>query len=307
MASNEHVAVDNANRSSFESSGPAEFSKTTTIRLAPDKVDEIGATSADYEMMEASIIDYMDAGGRVIIKDSEAARAKLDREKVLRIENSDPAAIRLLSTELQADVLIQVKAVPTSQSNQAAPGQKAVRLIAKATGTTDARNLGTAFVDMPLPMTKTNVNIYTRYLSEKLMQGMTQRWANNPVWDPIEVRIYKAASIDDSLKIRKMIQGLKGVTEVTSRGATGSSATSYATLAVAFAGAPEDMYGELKDSLGKSQGLKAVDLQNNTIDLEVTGPMELTTTTTTSQTKTTTETKTDTTVTHDPINPAPGQ
>jgi len=85
-------------------------------------------------MIEASLVQYFDNSGKVRVQDSEAARAKLTREQVLRLENGDPAANRLLAVELQADVLIRVTAKPTTQANG-----PAIRLIAKAVSTTDAR------------------------------------------------------------------------------------------------------------------------------------------------------------------------
>lgn len=296
-----NTVVQKNDKSSFESTGPAEYTKTSSIKVAPSKLDELGATRDDYEMIELSMVDYMDANGKVYVKDSEAARAKLDREKILRIENSDPAAIRLLNTELQTDILIQIKATPTKQSQW---GDKAVRLNAKATSVTDGRYLGAAFVDMPVPMTKTNINVFTRYLAGKMMEQLTTKWTSGALFDMVEVRVYKAATVDDSLKIRKFIQGIPGVQSVVSRGATGSSATSYSTFQVAYGYAPEDLYAALKDAIGQSQGLKAVDLQSNTITLEVTGPMNLVTTSTKTETKTTVETKTTETKTVDPIQPA---
>lgn len=263
--------------------------------------DEIAASRSDYEMIELSIIDYLDAGGRVTIKDSDMVRAKMDREKVLRIENGDPAAIRLLNTELQTDVLIQVKATPTRHAQWP---QGAVRLLAKAMSTTDGRILATAFVDMPLPMSKTNINVFTRYLSEKMMAKMTAVWAGNPIWDPIEMRIYKAAGVDDTLTIRKFMLKLPGVQRVVTQGATGGTSSGYAVLSVAYNGAPEDLYAELKDDLKASTGLKAVDVSGNTINVEITGPMNLVTTTRTTEIKTTVETTTNETKTIEPIRPA---
>jgi hypothetical protein len=258
------------------------------------------ANSADYDMIEASLVRYFDNSGKIQVKDSESARSKLNREQILRIENGDPAANRLLSVELQQDILIRVTAMGTQQAS-AGPS---IRLIAKAVGTTDARNLGTAFVDMPLPMTKTNINIFTRYLAEELMGQMGQKWALPPEFDPIEVRIYKAASVDDTLKIRKWLQATQGVSQVRNQGATGGSAGAYAAFAVGYQGAPEDLYDNLKEAIGLSQGIKAVDLQNNTINLEITGPMNLVTTTRRSETKTITETHTTEEQRIEPINPA---
>ena len=297
----------NTNRtsgSSFASGGPAEYTKTTSVKTAADAVDWVGATSTDYQMIESSMVEYFDNSGKVQVKDSDAARARLSREQVLRIENGDPAANRLLAVELQQDVLIRVTAVPT---RQAANGQPAVRLIAKAVGTSDARNLGNATVDMPLPMSKTNINIYTRYLSEELMGKMAQKWTLPAEYDPIEVRIYKAASVDDTLKIRQWLLATKGVKSAKTNGATGSSTTAYASFDVGYDGAPEDLYADLRAAIGMSQGLKAVDLQSTTINLEVSGPMNLVTTTRHTESTTTTETRTTEDRRIEPINPAPLQ
>lgn len=259
-------------KSNFVSGGPADYTKTTSLKVVADKLDEIGASRTDYDMVELSLIDYLDCGGRVHVFDSESVRGKLDREKILRIENSDPAAVKLLSTELQTDVLIQVKATPTHQSQWP---NGAVRLTVRALSTTDGRNLAAAFVDMPLPMTKDAVNIFTRYLAQKVMTKLTAVWSGNPLWDPLEVRVYKANGVDDTLAIRNFIKKIPGVVTVNTRGATGGSTTSYATLSVAYNGAPEEFYADLKESLKQSHGLKAVDLQSNMVNVEVTGNLEL--------------------------------
>jgi hypothetical protein len=257
-------------------------------------------TNEDYQMIEASVVRYFDNSGKVRIQDSEAARAKLTREQLLRIENGDATANRLLATELQADVLVRVSASATANASSG----NAIRLIAKAVATTDARNLGTAFVDMPT-LSKTNINVYTRYLSEELMGQMAQKWSLPAEYDPIEVRIYKAATVDDSLKIRQWLQATQGVARVQTNSATGASNNSYASFAVGFAGAPEDLYGNLKAAIGLSQGLKAVDLTNNTINLEVTGPMNLVTTTRSVESTITTESRVIEERRIEPINPAP--
>ncbi len=292
--------INRTDSSGFTSGGPATYTSSTIVKRPTDKVDVFGATPDDYQMIEASIVRYFDNSGKVRVQDSEAARAKLTREQILRLENSDPAASRLLATELQADVLVRVTAKPTTQ----ATGGAAIRLMAKAVATTDARNLGTAFVDMPLPMTKTNINVFTRYLSEELMGQMAQKWSLPAEYDPVEIRIYKAAAVDDSLKIKDWLTKTPGVKSVRVNSATGGTATSYASMAVGYAGAPEDLYGDLKAGIGLSQGLKAVDLSNMTISLEITGPMNL-------QVTTTRRVESTTTVTEErrvePINPSPPQ
>ena len=83
--------------------------------------------------------------------------------------------------------------------------------------------------------------------------------------------------------------------------------TSYASFAVGYAGAPEDLYANLKAGIGLSQGLKAVDLSNTTINLEVTGQMNLVTTMRSVQSTTTVETQTTEERRVEPINPSPPQ
>jgi hypothetical protein len=268
--------------------------------LSDPKGDSIGATADDYELIEASVVEYFDNSGKVTVQDADAARAKLNREQILRIENGDPAANRLLATELQQDIVIQISAKPTQQSSFG----HAVRLIAKAVSTTDARTLGTSFADMPLPMSKTNINIATRYLSEHLMGDMARKWSGNPQADTIEVRVYKTATLDDGLKVRKWLQHTPGVTNVITRGGTAGSTTAYVAYAVTYNGAPEDLYAGLQDELGQSQGMKAVDLQANTVTLEVTGQLNLVTTTQKTETTTTTTVHTTDEKTIEPINPA---
>ena len=155
---------------------------------------------------------------------------------------------------------------------------------------------------MQLPMSKSNINGYTQYLSSKLMGDMARKWAGGD--EQVDVRIYKTAAIDDALKVRTWLQHTRGVNKVVTHSATGGSTTAYADFGVVYSGAPEDLYADLKDAIGSSTGIKAVDLENNTINLEVTGPLNLVTTTHWTDTTTTVETHTTEEKTIEPINPA---
>ncbi len=161
---------------SFTSSGPATYNDTTYWKRPADKTDAFGASNADYTLIESSLVEYFDESGRVNVQDADAAREKLTRAQVLRIENADPQAADLLKSELGTDVLIRVSAAPTTQSAMG----PAIRLIATAVDTGDTRVLGNASVDMQLPMTKENVNVYTRYLASKLMGQMANKWNAQP-------------------------------------------------------------------------------------------------------------------------------
>jgi len=238
-----------------------------TLSGDPQAVAANGVSGADYQMIESSIAQYFNNSGKVDVRDSEAARAKLNREQILRIENSDAAATRLLATELQADVVVHVTASPTTQSQF---GEHAIRMSAKAVGTTDGRVLAVTSLDLPTPATRPLINDFTRHMTEDLMRQMAIKWALPAEFDPIEVRIYKAATVDDSLKVANWIRKTPGVSKVDLTQATGGTATSYAVLRIAFNGSPWALYEEIKDSVGMSAGLKAVDMQNNTINLEIT-------------------------------------
>ncbi len=260
-------------------------------------------SDTDYQAIQLSTIDYLNANGQVDIQSPDLAKQVLDRESFLRMQNGDPAVLPLLKHQLNTDVVVEIQASPTAQSSSS---QGAVRLLAQALSTTDARILGVAYVDMPLPASKTNINMYTGYLSDKIMQKLAAVWNGSPqAFNPITVRIYHAATVDDVLKIKHFVQKVPGVTRVIDRGITGNTQTAYGQLAVQYSGSPDDFYSALKQELGVSTGLKAVDLQNNTLDLDITGPMILKTTTITTTRKVRTETDTTTkTVNSNPIMPA---
>ncbi len=247
------------------------------IRVPTPTTDrQISASQADFDAIQISMIDYLNANGQVDIQDPSMAQQVLSRESFLRLQNGDPRVLPLLKHQLKTDVLIEIKAAPTGQSST---GEPAIRMLASAISTTDARVLGAAYVDMPLPMSKTNINMYTGYLADKIMQKLSGVWGgSDTAYNPLVVRIYNAAGIDDLLAIKRFVEKVPGVSLVVNRGMTGSSATAYGRLAVQYDGSPGDFYSALKQDVGVSTGIKAFDLQNNTVDLEVTGPMVLKTT-----------------------------
>jgi len=246
----------------------------------PTNAPAIGASDQDFNAIQISMIDYLNANGQVDIQDPTMAQKVLDRESFLRLQNGDQSVIPLLKQSLQTDVVVVVQAAPTGQASIGT----ALRLLVSVISTTDGRILGADYVDMPLPMSKTNINLYTSYLADKVMQKLAAIWNGGVgAYNPIAVRIYNAASVDDILTIKQYIQKVPGVLGVMNRGLTASSNIGYGEVDVQYGGVPDDFYSALKRELGVSTGLKAVDLQNNTIDLEITGPMNLQTTTVTTQ------------------------
>lgn len=169
------AASNNASRndaSSFVSGGPAQYTHTTYWKRPADQRDIFGATSADYALIESSLVQYFADSPKVNVMDADTARAKLSKDDVLRVENGDPKATESLKGQVQADLLIRITASPTTQSQY---GQ-AVRLIAKAVQTSDGRSVANSSVDMPLPMTRQNINIFTQYLASDLMGQLANQW-----------------------------------------------------------------------------------------------------------------------------------
>ncbi len=257
--------------------------------------------SEDFDAIQISMIEYLNANGQVDIQDPSMAQKVLARESFLRLQNGDPKVLPLLKQQLKTDVLIEIQAAPTQQASYG----NAVRLLAQAVSTTDARVLAATYVDMPLPASKTNINMYTGYLSDKVMQKLAAIWGGGATaYNPIIVRIYNAAGIDDVLAIKHFVQRVPGVRLVIDRGMTGSTATAYGRLAIEYNGAPDDFYSALKQEIGVSTGLKAVDLQNNTVDVQITGPMTLRTTTVKTTTRVQTTRTQVRTIHETPIQPA---
>ncbi len=259
----------------------------------------IHATPDDFDAIGLAMIGDLSVNGRVDIQSSAMAQKVLNRESFLRLQNGDSAVLPLLKHQLNTDVVVMMKAEPTAQSSTG----PAVRLLAEVVSTTDARILASSQEDMPLPMTRSTIKQATGYVANRLMQQLTGVWLGG--FNPITVRIYHAATVDDVLKIEHFVQKVPGVSQVIDRGITGAANTAYGELAVGYNGAPDEFYSELKQELGVSTGLKATDIQNNTIDLQITGPMILRTTTIKTVTKTRTQTNTTIkTVNDNPIMPA---
>ncbi len=235
--------------------------------------DRIGAGPGDYRAIAISMIDYLNANGQVDIRDAKMLKQKLSREKFLAVENGDSSVLPLLRHELQTDVLVNISATPTSQSSAGT----AVRLTEEALSTTDGRILAADYVDMPLPMSKTNINMYTRFLASKLMSKLAAVWGDGggTSFHPIEVRIYGAGTVDGVLRIRRFIERVRGVHAVINRGITGGRRAGYGVLDVRYSGSPTAFYYALKREMRPTRGLTATDIQGNTIDLQAARHMHL--------------------------------
>ena len=160
----------------FESTGPAEYRRTSEVYLPPGEYDEVDARRIDYAAVETAMADFLAAGGRVTLVAPDLARDRLTDEQVSDLTSGRPVALRQVARALDADVLVQVQAKPTRQTERGLE----VRLVAQAMNTKGGELLGRAVVDVPPPLTKTRINAYTRFLARKLMSDLTASWKNAP-------------------------------------------------------------------------------------------------------------------------------
>ena len=158
----------------FETTGPAEYRESLEVYLPPGEYDEATARSLDYEAMENTLTDWLAAGGRVTMVSPSMARQRLTDEQLKELQEGRPKVLSEIAEQLNADILVQVQARPTRQSRE----RLEIRVIAEAINTRGGQSIGRAFVDVPLPLEKTQINYYTRYLARKLMDDMTGSWSS---------------------------------------------------------------------------------------------------------------------------------
>ena len=114
--------------------------------------DDAFAQSYDDEAIREELVDWLGCNGQVtMVTPSDAKNA-----------NADQAP----------DVIVRLQAHPTRQYQDGVR----IRLLAEATNTRDGVSIGRAFVDIPPPLEKTQINRYTRWLARKLMDDMTAAW-----------------------------------------------------------------------------------------------------------------------------------
>lgn len=160
------------NNAHFQSTGPADFNETTAVYLRPGEYDEAAAKSLDYEAIENVLTDWLAADGKVAIVSPTMARQRLTDEQVKDLQNKRPKMLGEIARELDADILIQVQAHPTQQTQEGTE----FRLIVEAINVKGGESIARAMVDVPPPLDKPKINKYTRFLAQKLMSGMVGSW-----------------------------------------------------------------------------------------------------------------------------------
>jgi hypothetical protein len=202
----------------------------------------------------------------VTVKNASAARAKLDRQTLARLEWGDADAAEILAKEFQADILINVTALPYVGS--------ATHFRVRAMGTADAVFYGFVEADLPFPPAEKDIEAMTTTLSRLLMKEMAKNFAG--IREPVEVRIRKAVSAQDAALVRKFLQKMPGVTQLRTAAEGADGGTGLVAIYATFNGTAEDFYGDVVENLALSKGLKASPFATGeAITLEVDGPLEL--------------------------------
>lgn len=128
------------------------------------------ATSIDFDAVETIMTDWIACNGQVTLIAPTIGRRRL----------SNPQTREDLAQQLGADIVIYVQAASTRQSSDG----KDLRIVAQAINTKGGEQIGRAVVDVPPKLDKPQINDYTRYLSRKLMDDMTESWTAAPARAP---------------------------------------------------------------------------------------------------------------------------
>jgi hypothetical protein len=157
----------------FESRGPGEVRDRVDVYLRPGEYDELDARALDYEAMENVLTDWLAADGRVEVVSPVMARQRLSDQQVKELQEGRPRVMGEIARELDSDVLVQVQTRPTRHTVNGLEFRVIAEAINVARG---GQSIARAFVDVPPPLDKPQLNKYTRFLARKLMDGMSSSW-----------------------------------------------------------------------------------------------------------------------------------
>ncbi len=146
--------------------------RNLTGDAAGDGEAELSARRIDYEAIETILTDWLSCQGKVVIMSPMLVRSKLTPQQAGELSASPPAVPRQIAQQLDADILIYVRALATKQSSNVAN----LRIVVEALNIRDGISIGRGVVDVPPPLEKQVINRYTRFLARKLMDSMVGTW-----------------------------------------------------------------------------------------------------------------------------------
>jgi hypothetical protein len=138
--------------------------------------DAAAAQSPDYQAIETMMTEWLACGGNVTVISPTLARQRLSEQQVKELQEGRMNALGEVAQQLGADVLVQVQAHPTKQTQD---GLEA-RVIAEAMNTRGGQSLGRAVVDVSPPLDEPAIKRATRFMTRKLMDDMMNAWSAPP-------------------------------------------------------------------------------------------------------------------------------
>lgn len=165
------------NRDMREDVDRYETRTSTEVRdFRPPDVDEAGAKSIDYELMESLLTDWLSANGQVETISPTMSRKPLTAEQAKDLQSGRKQALAELAQQLDADILIQIQAKPTRQTRDGL----SVLAIGEAVNLRGGQAIAHVAVEVPPPLDKVQLNKFTRFMARKMMFQMTQAWRSMP-------------------------------------------------------------------------------------------------------------------------------
>jgi hypothetical protein len=141
--------------------------------LQPGQYTEVQARSIDYAAIEAKLADWLSCGGAVHIASSATIRERLTDDELRRMQQGRPRVLNDVARNLNCDILVQVQARPTRETDAGLE----IRLIAEAIDIPHGEALGHAVIPVRPPLITENVNASTRFVARKLMTDMLGAWS----------------------------------------------------------------------------------------------------------------------------------
>lgn len=161
---------------SVTTTGPTRIEERSETYLPPDRYDEIWAQRIDYDALENALAKAMSVRGEVQVMSSQVVRQRLSDDELAALQAGRPALLGNLAERLGADVLVQVQARPTAQTDYGLD----LRIVAEAINTDGGEAIGRANADFPGPMSAARLDDVSRYLARRLMDDMTGAWLVPP-------------------------------------------------------------------------------------------------------------------------------
>ncbi len=143
--------------------------------LAPGEYQDSDLAARDYSEIDSSLSDCFAARVQVTLVSPEFIRTHLTQGQIQNLQAGHSQSLNDVSQATGADVLIQVQARPARRD-----GQLVVALIGEAINIRGGESIAHASVEMPAPLSRIELNNYTRFLTRKLMQDMVNTWTNSP-------------------------------------------------------------------------------------------------------------------------------